>query len=413
VKPPQPLNASTIQPFGGFYKRKRVWVTGHTGFKGSWLCAWLVEMGAEVTGYAIEPPSKPSHFDELGLKKRMKDVRADIRDAGRVAREMAKARPEIVFHLAAQPIVRASYDDPVTTYGTNVMGTVHVLEALRRQNGVKAAVIITSDKCYENVEQEEGYREEDRLGGKDPYSASKAGAEVAFSSYARSFFAEGGAAVASARAGNVIGGGDWAKDRIVPDCIRAWHRKQAPLVRNPSSTRPWQHVLEPVSGYLALGAALVANRELKGGRVEGLRGVEGELKGGTVEGLRGKSFQQLNSSTTQPLSGESFNFGPRAEINATVGSLIGELRKHWPGAREPKIEKTAAKPEAGLLRLDCAKAKERLGWSATLDFAETAAFTADWYRRFLEGREEAWKLTSGQIGDYVRQARARRLAWAG
>lgn len=219
--------------------------------------------------------------------------------------------------------------------------------------------------------------------------------------------------MASARAGNVIGGGDWAKDRIVPDCIRAWHRKQAPLVRNPSSTRPWQHVLEPVSGYLALGAALVANRELKGGRVEGLRGVEGELKGGTVEGLRGKSFQQLNSSTTQPLSGESFNFGPRAEINETVGSLIGELRKHWPGAREPKIEKTAAKPEAGLLRLDCAKAKERLGWFATLDFAETAAFTADWYRRFLEGREEAWKLTSGQIGDYVRQARARRLAWAG
>jgi len=389
---------SNQQPFGGFYRRKRVWVTGHTGFKGSWLCAWLVEMGAEVTGYAIEPPSNPAHFDELGLKKRMKDVRADIRDVGRVAREMAKARPEIVFHLAAQPIVRASYDDPVTTYGTNVMGTVHVLEALRRQKGVKAAVITTSDKCYENVEQEEGYREEDRLGGKDPYSASKAGAEVAFSSYARSFFAEGGPAVASARAGNVIGGGDWAKDRIVPDCIRAWHRKQAPLVRNPASTRPWQHVLEPVSGYLALGAALAAAKGLKGGK---------------VEGLRGKSPQQINFSPTQLLSGQSFNFGPRAEINETVGSLIGELRRHWPGAREPKIEKTAAKPEAGLLRLDCAKAKERLGWSATLDFAETAAFTADWYRRFLEGREKAWKLTSGQISDYVRQARARRLAWAG
>jgi len=388
---------SNQQPFGGFYRRKRVWVTGHTGFKGSWLCAWLVEMGAEVTGYAIEPPSNPAHFDELGLKKRMKDVRADIRDVGRVAREMAKARPEIVFHLAAQPIVRASYDDPVTTYGTNVMGTVHVLEALRRQKGVKAAVITTSDKCYENVEQEEGYREEDRLGGKDPYSASKAGAEVAFSSYARSFFAEGGPAVASARAGNVIGGGDWAKDRIVPDCIRAWHRKQAPLVRNPASTRPWQHVLEPVSGYLALGAALAAAKGLKGGK---------------VEGLRGKSPQQINFSPTQLLSGQSFNFGPRAEINETVGSLIGELRRHWPGAREPKIEKTAAKPEAGLLRLDCAKAKERLGWSATLDFAETAAFTADWYRRFLEGREKAWKLTSGQISDYVRQARARRLAWA-
>jgi len=389
---------SNQQPFGGFYKRKRVWVTGHTGFKGSWLCAWLVEMGAEVTGYAIEPPSKPAHFDELGLKKRMKDVRADIRDAGRVAREMAKARPEIVFHLAAQPIVRASYDDPVTTYGTNVMGTVHVLEALRRQKGVKAAVIITSDKCYENVEQEEGYREEDRLGGKDPYSASKAGAEVAFSSYARSFFADGGPAVASARAGNVIGGGDWAKDRIVPDCIRAWHRKQAPLVRNHSSTRPWQHVLEPVSGYLALGAALA------GQQAGGIRN-----SGSGIRGARNPESSILNPE----ISGQSFNFGPRAEINETVGSLIGELRKHWPGAREPKIEKTAAKPEAGLLRLDCAKAKERLGWSATLDFAETAAFTADWYRRFLEGREEAWKLTSGQIGDYVRQARARRLAWAG
>ena len=418
------------QPFGGYYRRKRVWVTGHTGFKGSWLCAWLVEMGAEVTGYAIEPPSKPAHFDELGLKKRMKDVRADIRDAGRVAREMAKARPEIVFHLAAQPIVRASYDDPVTTYGTNVMGTVHVLEALRRQKGVKAAVIITSDKCYENVEQEEGYQEDDRLGGKDPYSASKAGAEVAFSSYARSFFAQGAPAVASARAGNVIGGGDWAKDRIVPDCIRAWHQKRAPLVRNPSSTRPWQHVLEPVSGYLALGAVLAGAKGLKGGRVEGLRGAGEQLKGGKVEGLRGageqlrggevegwrgfhSTNQQFNNSTAQMLNGESFNFGPKADINETVGSLIGELRRHWPGAKEPKIEKTVAKPEAGLLRLDCDKAKERLGWSATLDFAETAAFTADWYRRFLEGREEAWKLTTGQIGEYVRHARARRLGWAG
>ena len=400
MKPPQSLNESTVQPFGGFYHRKRVWVTGHTGFKGSWLSAWLVQMGAEVTGYAIKPPSDPAHFDELGLKKRMKDVRADIRNAARVAKEMAKARPEIVFHLAAQPIVRASYDDPVTTYGTNVLGTVHVLEALRHQPGVRAAVIITSDKCYENVEQEAGYREDDRLGGKDPYSASKAGAEIAFSSYARSFFAEGKTAVASARAGNVIGGGDWAKDRIVPDCIRAWHRKQAPLVRNPSSTRPWQHVLEPVSGYLALGAALA--------------GHAGRLRGGIVEGLRGflSTTQLFNKSTTQLLSGQSFNFGPRADINETVESLIGELRDHWPGAKPPKIERTKAKPEAGLLRLDCAKARERLGWEATLDFAETAAFTADWYRRFLEGGEKAWALTTGQIGEYVARARKRNLSWA-
>jgi CDP-glucose 4,6-dehydratase len=414
MKSPQPLNESTIQPFGGFYNRKRVWVTGHTGFKGSWLSAWLVQMGAEVTGYAIEPPSDPAHFDELGLKKRMKDVRADIRNAARVAKEMAKARPEIVFHLAAQPIVRASYDDPVTTYGTNVLGTVHVLEALRHQPGVRAAVIITSDKCYENVEQDAGYREDDRLGGKDPYSASKAGAEIAFYSYARSFFAEGKTAVASARAGNVIGGGDWAKDRIVPDCIRAWHRKQAPLVRNPSSTRPWQHVLEPVSGYLALGAALAGHAgRLSGGIVEGLRGGgKAGLSGGIVEGLKGNSSQQFNSSTTQLPNGQSFNFGPRADINETVESLIGELRNHWPGAKPPKIERTKAKPEAGLLRLDCAKARERLGWEATLDFAETAAFTADWYRRFLEGGEKAWALTTGQIGEYVARARKRNLTWA-
>lgn len=389
----QQPTTSNQQPFGGFYHRKRVWVTGHTGFKGSWLSAWLVQMGAEVTGYAIEPPSDPAHFDELGLKKRMKDVRADIRNAARVAREMAKARPEIVFHLAAQPIVRASYDDPVTTYGTNVLGTVHVLEALRHQPGVRAAVIITSDKCYENVEQEAGYREDDRLGGKDPYSASKAGAEIAFSSYARSFFAEGKTAVASARAGNVIGGGDWAKDRIVPDCIRAWHRKQAPLVRNPSSTRPWQHVLEPVSGYLALGAALA----------DGIRD-----PGSGSRGARNPESRILNPE----LNGQSFNFGPRADINETVESLIGELRNHWPGAKPPKIERTNAKPEAGLLRLDCAKARDRLGWEATLDFAETAAFTADWYRRFLEGGEKAWALTTGQIGEYVARARKRNLTWA-
>ena len=382
------------QPFGGFYNRKRVWVTGHTGFKGSWLSAWLVQMGAEVTGYAIEPPSDPAHFDELGLKMRMKDVRADIRNAGRVAQEMARARPEIIFHLAAQPIVRASYDDPAVTYATNVMGTVHVLEALRHQPGVRAAVIITSDKCYENVEQEAGYREDDRLGGKDPYSASKAAAEIALSSYARSFFPDGKTAVASARAGNVIGGGDWAKDRIVPDCIRAWHRKLAPLVRNPSSTRPWQHVLEPVSGYLALGAALADHRM----RDPGCRS----------PASRNPQSPILN----RELNGQSFNFGPRADVNETVKSLIGELRKRWPGAKAPKIEATNTKPEAGLLRLDCAKARERLGWEATLDFAETAAFTADWYRRFLEGGERAWTLTTGQIGEYVARARKLNLSWS-
>jgi CDP-glucose 4,6-dehydratase len=373
--------------FGKFYNKKRVFVTGHTGFKGSWLCTWLVEMGADVTGYSLEPPTEPAHFNELGLQKRMKDVRSDIRNANQVAREIAKARPEILFHLAAQPIVRASYDDPVTTYGTNVMGTVHVLEALRRQKGIRAAVIITSDKCYENVEQQKGYREGDRLGGQDPYSASKAGAEEAFSSYARSFFAEGELAVASARAGNVIGGGDWARDRLVPDCIRAWHQKQAPLVRNPSSIRPWQHVLEPISGYLDLAVALACgeNRNARKSEAPALR---------------------------YNLRGESFNLGPQANVNETVESLIRELGKHWPRAKKPKIKMTEAKPEAGLLRLDCAKARKRLGWFATLDFKETAAFTADWYRRFLENGEGAWNLTTSQICEYVKYAQARKLSWA-
>jgi len=393
----QPLRSSTLQPFGGIYQGKRVFVTGHTGFKGSWLCAWLVELGAEVTGYAIEPPSQPAHFEELGLKRKMRDVRADIREANRVKKELVRADPEFVFHLAAQPIVRASYDDPVTTYGTNVMGTLHVLEALRTFRGVQAAVIITSDKCYENVEQTAGYREEDRLGGKDPYSASKAGAEIVFASHARSYFAERKPALASARAGNVIGGGDWAKDRIVPDCVRAWHQGVRPRVRNPSATRPWQHVLEPLSGYLALGAALA----WAGGR-----------KRGSVERLKGgfSTLKPLHESTA--IDGQSFNFGPRADINETVESLIRELRKHWPGAGQPVIEKSAVKPEAGLLRLDCTKAKKHLGWHATLDFAETAAFTADWYRRFLKSGEKAWPLTTSQIRAYVELARKRNLSWA-
>jgi len=380
------------EPFRGFYRNKRVWITGHTGFKGSWLSAWLVELGAKVTGYAMDPPSEPAHFDELGLKKRMKDVRSDIRDAGRVRKAMAKARPEIVFHLAAQPIVRSSYDDPMATYQTNVMGTIHVVEAIRHQSGIRAAVIVTSDKCYENVEQQTGYRESDRLGGKDPYSASKAAAEIAFSSYARSFFTHGKTGIATARAGNVIGGGDWAKDRIVPDCIRAWRGKKKPVVRNPRSTRPWQHVLEPISGYLALGAALATGS-----------GVHALAKGFSKVGHPRKNYMP---------QGEAFNFGPRKDVNETVGSLIHELRKHWPMAREPKIEKNKSKPEAGLLQLDCTKARKLLGWRATLNFAETASFTANWYRSFFENDESTWRLTSNQIRNYVSLARIRKLPWA-
>jgi CDP-glucose 4,6-dehydratase len=280
----------------------------------------------------------------------------------------------------------------MATYQTNVMGTIHVLEAIRHQSGIRAAVIVTSDKCYENVEQEAGYREGDRLGGKDPYSASKAAAEIAFSSYARSFFTHGKTGIATARAGNVIGGGDWAKDRIVPDCIRAWRRKEKPVVRNPRSTRPWQHVLEPISGYLALGAALAT--------------------GSDVHALA-KDFSKVGTSTKNHiLRGEAFNFGPRKDVNETVGSLIHELRKHWPMAREPKIEKNKSKPEAGLLQLDCTKARKFLGWSATLNFTETAAFTANWYRKFLENDGSTWKLTTNQIRYYVSLAHTRKMPWA-
>lgn len=360
--------------FGETYKGRRVLVTGHTGFKGSWLSHWLLDLGADVAGFSLYLPSSPCNFEVLGLERRLRHVVGDIRDVEAVRRVFDEFQPEIVFHLAAQAIVRTSYDEPKATFDTNVGGTVNVLEAVRAVESVKAAVFITSDKCYENVEWEYGYRESDRLGGKDPYSASKACAEIAISAYARSFINANGKRLASTRAGNVIGGGDWARDRIVPDCVRAWAADSAPVVRSPMATRPWQHVLEPLSGYLWLGAGL-------------LDGKDG-------------------------LAGEAFNFGPRADVNQPVSRLIDEMRSTWAGRNwNADPAGTGSKAEAGLLKLCCDKALQRLGWQAALDFPETVAMTAQWYKAFYEKNVDMVGLTSEQIRSYAHTAAERGAPW--
>jgi CDP-glucose 4,6-dehydratase len=348
------------------YRAKKILVTGHTGFKGSWLCEWLLGLGAEVAGFSIDVPTEPSHFEKLGLKSRMRHELGDIRDAARLQSAFKAFQPEIVFHLAAQALVRPSYDDPAGTFATNVMGTVNVFEAVRKTPSVRAVVNVTSDKCYENFERSEGYRETDPMGGKDPYSASKGAAELVFGSYRRTFFAETGApAVGSVRAGNVIGGGDYAVDRIVPDCVRAWSKNEKVLIRNPGSIRPWQHVLEPLGGYLVFGARL----------------------------SRGE------------LAGEAFNFGPSKDANRTVKQLLEEMQKSWPEAAwEQDPAGSGKKKEAGILMLDCTKAAKDLHWRPTLSFAESVAWTSRWYQGQAKSAE--------QIREYERLAAERGAEWA-
>jgi len=357
------------------YHGKRVFITGHTGFKGAWLTEWLLMLGARVHGYALQPPTDPSLFEQLDLAGRMEHQIADIRDADELAKAVREFRPHFVFHLAAQSLVRLSYERPLETYAVNVMGTANLLDALRPADWPCAVVVVTSDKCYENKEWVYGYRETDPMGGHDPYSSSKGAAELVVASYRNSFFKSHPVKIASARAGNVIGGGDWARDRIVPDCIRALQRGEAIPVRNKVSTRPWQHVLEPLSGYLWLGARLAA---------------------GDVS-----------------LHGDSFNFGPRAEVDETVIRLIDALRRHWPEAVAPEVH--ASPPglhEAGLLRLDCTKAEKNLAWRATLEFDETARFTAAWFRAYAADPAAARRTTQAQIEEYVSLAQQRGLAWA-
>lgn len=338
--------------FGGFYRGKRVLVTGHTGFKGAWLSQWLVEMGAEVAGYSDQVPTQPSLFEVLGLGKKLRDFRGDIRDLARLDSCLREFNPDVVFHLAAQPLVRLSYEDPVGTIATNVMGTANLLECVRRTPSVQVVVNITSDKCYENREWEYSYRENDPMGGRDPYSASKGAAELIFSSFARSFFGKPGSGpvVVTARAGNVIGGGDWAQDRIVVDCVKSWGAGKPVILRNPSATRPWQHVLDCLSGYLLLGSRVGAD--------------------------------------AARFSGEGFNFGPAQGHGASVLELVTELAKNWPGARWEVAGDVSGQPhEARFLRLNCDKASQVLGWRPTWEMAEAAKATAEWYAGFYRSAD--------------------------
>jgi CDP-glucose 4,6-dehydratase len=361
--------------FGNAYEGRRVQVTGHTGFKGSWLSTWLLELGAQVSGYARDVPTQPSHYEVLGLAARMDHHVGDVRDLDDLLRVFATVQPEIVFHFAAQPIVRTSYASPVETFATNALGTVHVLEAIRQTDSVRAAVFITSDKCYRNVEWTWGYRENDQLGGDDPYSASKACAELSVASYMASYFATDGPRIATTRAGNVVGGGDWAEDRIVPDCMRAWSNGQPVQIRNPNATRPWQHVLEPLSGYLHLAERLLS----------GHPGV----------------------------AGEAFNFGPQSTVTQSVAQLLDAMADSWEaGAWQTPDAKGGPWKESTLLKLNCDKALNVLGWRAVLPFDSCVRLTSDWYRTYYgEGPQAAAMLTPRQITEYSNMATSEGLAW--
>lgn len=363
--------------FQSFYNERRVLVTGHTGFKGSWLCEWLLGMKAEVAGYALDPQKHEVLFGQLGLGERLaRDERHDLANLDRLEALVREFRPEVILHLAAQPLVRLSYNQPVETFTTNVMGTVHVLEAARRVGAPCTVVCVTTDKCYENREWLHAYREEDAMGGHDPYSASKGAAEIAISSYRRSFFQIGGPVrVASARAGNVIGGGDWAPDRIVPDCIRAIREEKPIPVRNKIATRPWQHVLEPLSGYLHLAASL-ARADAQG----------------------------------EPSLASAFNFGPNLTSNHTVAELVHSLTRHtggdWTDASDPN-----AVHEASKLNLAIDKAYHLLEWQPVWGFARTMEMTAAWYLAEGEGQDPV-ALTRSQIAAYQEAARDSGLFWA-
>lgn len=364
--------------FSSAYSGRRVLVTGHTGFKGSWLTSWLLKLGAEVVGVSRDVPTQPAMFDELGLTGRIRDIRMDIRDLGAVRKVIMAEKPDFVFHLAAQAIVSTSYTDPVETISTNVVGTMNILEALRQLQSTCIAVLITSDKAYDNVEWVWGYRETDSLGGKDVYSGSKGATELIIKSYVNSFFhGDHAVRVAVGRAGNVIGGGDWARDRIVVDCIRAWSEGEKVEIRSPAATRPWQHVLEPLSGYLTLGVSL---------------------------------------ADQACFHGEAFNFGPRAEQNSTVVELLSDLGKHWGFASSHEayqITDDIPFHEADILKLNCDKALLELKWESNLDYSETIMLVGDWYTAFYQDRADMYEVTMSQISSYEVAGAERTRVWAG
>lgn len=364
--------------FNNFYQNKKVLVTGNTGFKGSWLSLWLKQMGAEVYGISNIVPTQPSLFEITGLESQTEHAFEDIRNLESLSSIIQEISPEIIFHLAAQPIVKLSYDDPIDTFSTNVMGTAHMLEAVRKLKNECIFISITSDKCYDNVEWEWGYREDDALGGKDPYSASKAGAEIVIKTYFESFFNKEDSPIklCSVRAGNVIGGGDWAADRLIPDIYRAWSRGEKVHIRSPYATRPWQHVLEPLSGYLNLAEHL---------------------------------------SKDKKLNGMAFNFGPNASQNHSVLSVLNELEKYWTNKNQGElftIQENSDFHEAGLLKLNCDRVLHYLKWNPTLDFESTLEMTAKWYDHFYNGdSDQILEYTLDQINEYSNLAREKKIAW--
>jgi len=358
------------------FKNKNILITGHTGFKGVWLSAWLNLLGAKVTGISLDVLEEPSHFSASDMCNDIEDKREDIRNYNQIEKLIIDSKPDYVFHLAAQAIVRKSYDSPVDTWSTNVMGTINVLEALRKLDHPCSAVIITSDKCYDNVEWIWGYKETDRMGGPDPYSASKGAAELAIKSYIKSYFPSETSKVrlASSRAGNVIGGGDWAEDRIIPDCVRAWSEGKTVELRKPDATRPWQHVLEPLSGYLALAVALNEN---------------------------------------QDMHGESFNFGPPAQQNQSVLELVQNMSIHWDQVKWKDISGAKEGPyESGLLKLNCDKALALLRWNAVMGFDDTVKMTAEWYKAYYMKDQKIKEVTNLQINAYILAAKDAGLDWA-
>jgi CDP-glucose 4,6-dehydratase len=359
-------------PFKNVYKNRRVLVTGHTGFKGSWLSLWLTRLGAEVYGIALAPRTENDNFVVTQLQDKLHHHICNIKDKKALAELFTAIQPQAVFHLAAQPLVKQAFADPADTYETNLMGTVHILEAIRQTPSVKTAVMITSDKCYKNVEWEWGYRETDELGGLDPYGASKACAEIAIQSYRESFFDQAGAPlVASTRAGNVIGGGDWSEHRIVPDLIRALIATKAVELRSPHATRPWQLVLEPLSGYLWLGARLIEGENLASG----------------------------------------WNFGPEPFNRVTVQTLTEKIIAAWGSGSIKDISARDSFPEATLLSLDISRARCRLHWQPALNLEETVEYTVQWYKTFSQGGN-MFQLGLQQIDDFTKKALARGMQWA-
>lgn len=339
-----------------FWSGKKIFLTGHTGFKGSWTSLWLQSIGAIVKGYSLEPNTMPNIFTEARVSENMESEIGDIRDLQKISQVMSDFNPDILIHMAAQPLVRLSYTEPVETYTTNVIGTVNVLEAARKCSNLKSIVCVTTDKCYENNEWEWGYRENEPMGGHDPYSSSKGCAELVTSAYRRSFFnTNDSASLASARAGNVIGGGDWAKDRLIPDILRAFENSEAVVIRNPLSTRPWQHVLEPISGYLVLAQELY----IHGGKYA-----------------------------------EGWNFGPKDDDCRPVNWILDIMVDKWGKGASWKLDKNNNPHEAGFLKLDCSKAAQRLKWHPKWNLEETLELIINWHQNFLKGadvREECVK----------------------